>query len=961
MTAIVYSPLWGVPREIQRDEAQFVRRNSMNFAKIHALLLKYHRVTLHGPRGSGKSEVVTSIVWEAKEQYNLYRGIFWINASSKSTLEAGLHKVAVALKLIDETDNRPPQVIRERVLEVLEREDQWLLVLDDAQVEANHLRELLPPKKDQQHVLLTARLGFSAQLRTHDVRLDDMDIAEGCDLFRNYFRGNLVPAPRDVSELVVELGCLPIAVVQVARYLTSSGNSIRDFLNKYNTNKHVWSWESPTDEDLSYAQFATVVSVFFQNLINPQSIHLLCKLSYLNSESIPSLLWCTNGQYPDADDMQALQPLLDFALVTSSDAGFLSIPPLIQDIVRNAIDGVPTRDDGVNGRRPQPPKLLTLGRAERTSKYWLERTIQTLYNAYHSDLLRWDEGCELLKPHAFRCIELCQEYNMGYYPLLAEIYYELADYLGDFCGQDESVELFITAFDIYERKQDKRCADIALCIARCYAHQGQYAEALTWYSQVDKLSSRRGSAWSSILRVIILVDTGNIKLNNGDSSSALEDFSTALRRARMYSNNQSMDFGIAYVSAAIGQYWAIQGKSLLSVEHLERASNIMSQIYDDIDTGAINPSLEKYTRAFCFRRKIDMYLKDLTDYALCAHYGNLLRQLGRLDQAVDVYERARISGLKSVKYLDFHDMVITFRDYGLVLGERNNSNDLDVACEMLKQGLAILEKGFRGSQGQKAEIKSMATGEILEIQLCQSIAEICYTQENYDEALEWLTRAISATTDTENSVEIASVFAATGRVNYGQSNYMAAIEMFKKAQTIYSERKVFFLLGGEVTTWIVDAYLELGLHSEALDHCELVGETLIAELGESEAFVHYSMALTLESYAKVARHNSIADAVDFLEHAYKIYQNCVGEDHPQTKTCAEKLAAEREKVNRTTATEQEPGNTDSLLEAFGYLLLQRLLQQPEAIPNTETRRQQIYPVESDAEDDIVLPVPSLTY
>ena len=193
LTETVTRPLWGVPRDIQLDDVHFVKRKSFDFARVYNLLERHRRVVLHGRSGIGKTELATQFVWEARGK-NVYRGIFWMNATSKTTIQAGFHNIAIALKLLSEGEMRPPYLIQQKVLEVLDEEDGWLLVLDNLE-NAGMLDRALAQRVGTRHVLITARVGFSSNhtLKTFDQQMDDMDVNEGRQVLSVYLQRQITP------------------------------------------------------------------------------------------------------------------------------------------------------------------------------------------------------------------------------------------------------------------------------------------------------------------------------------------------------------------------------------------------------------------------------------------------------------------------------------------------------------------------------------------------------------------------------------------------------------------------------------------------------------------------------------------------------------------------------------------------------------------------------------------------
>ena len=345
--------------------------------------------------------------------------------------------------------------------------------------------------------------------------------------------------------------------------------------------------------------------------------------------------------------------------------------------------------------------------------------------------------------------------------------------------------------------------------------------------------------------------------------------------------------------------------------------------------------MNKYTEAIFFRRSIDKFKNDLCKYNLCSKYAGVLHCLERYDEAVVQYGIALSAGEKSVSYMDHYNLVTTFQGLGRSLRERG---DNETAVGVFKEGLAYLEKQHNGSTPKdKTPEKTIGTGEILEIQLWNLIGEAYYAQEKYDEALEWLNRANKAgKIRNENSVDLALNYLFVGMVYHAQSEHGKAIEMFKKAQTIYHNTRVFFLYSGPVTTWIVESYLGSNQHRDAIDYCQLAMKIILDEIGEERASEHYSTALTLEWYAKaLSKQDKLEDAVQMLELACVIYDARLGPDHPKTQRCREQLETDR---NADPETPIEESNEPTFMDVLTlYALLGIIATSSDEDGDTTTR------------------------
>lgn len=849
------------------------------------LLQRHQRVALHGPSGSGKTQLAAKYVLEAREKRQ-YRGIFWVKATSKVVLHAGYHSIAVALNLIDETE-RQPQFVQKKVLQALDENENWLLVLDSLE-HPQIVDDLLPRRDGRRHVLIITETECSNVLWTYDKHLDELDVDERRQLLNKVLDRDV--DFDDATRLLGELGGLPRTIVHVARLLNESGLSISEFTDRYDTRKIAYQSVS---EDRSYIQIAAAVSLVFQSLAI-ESVRLLCLLSYLDSENISELLWKDEPQHESA-----LQPLLNSSLVELSSERALSIPKVVQSTVRDAIDG-----HGDLGTHLRMMRQLTPG--EKKSTYWIGKTIKLLQTVFHNDALRYDQTCELIKPHALCCIELSKRYGMTQSLALAGIYYELADYTGDFVNVGEAIELFTDAFRIYDAANHSKVADVCVCLARCYGNRAQLEESQFWFEKALKFSTRQGSKWYTHDKIITNVDLGFIKLDRGDIPGALQTVEHAVNLAHLDSSNNTKDFGIAFINYVMGSYHQRTHNLTDSTEWMENAVIILQNLLDDLDDDQIHPSLRRYAEAFCFRKSSNRYIKEISKYILCSVYGISLSILSRFDEAIVQFGLALGAGENSMKYLNAHSLVTTFRDLGWALLRRG---DNETAIGVLKEGLSYLKP-------QAVSDGAMETGEILETQLCSLIGEAYCAQKEFDEAIAWLNRGTRSMSErNEHSSDLAGAYIVFGRVYHGKENYCDAIKYFRKAQTIYCNNRTFFLLSGDVTTWIVDSYLAQNDSDSAIEYCILALKVIVSEIGD-EAKEHYASALTLEWYAKALRsQNKLDTAIEILDIAIPIYTKQLGEDHGRTQRCREQVETDRSAMG---CLESE-SNLEDIVTLFAYL------------------------------------------
>jgi hypothetical protein len=118
----------------------------------------------------------------------------------------------------------------------------WLLVLDNVFPETlDFLREHLPRQNGRGSVLFTTRrenvalaLSSTAGERHEVIDVPLLDVKEGVELFLGHFDyGEIDGQPWEMEEIVMSVGCLPLAISHAAGYLKRSHGSLDDMLDLY--------------------------------------------------------------------------------------------------------------------------------------------------------------------------------------------------------------------------------------------------------------------------------------------------------------------------------------------------------------------------------------------------------------------------------------------------------------------------------------------------------------------------------------------------------------------------------------------------------------------------------------------------------------------------------------------------------------------------------------------------------
>lgn len=244
---------------------------------------------LRGRSGVGKSEIAIEY---AHRNRNLYKHIYWLIGTSKNTVICGLNAIGV---LTGCAIGEPGQVVWDTakiVLSWLQRQENWLLVLDgltnDSAVEG-----YLPRSSANQHVLITTENSISMEAKQLEVPVLSRESA--IDLLR--IRSGLSTEELFSIEVVSELDYLPLSIEHAATYVRATGKSLHGFLCVFHqTYEEIYDNEtlpSPnTDAPVTVVATILLINKMMEMELGRQAGTLLTLISFLNVDRIePSYLF----------------------------------------------------------------------------------------------------------------------------------------------------------------------------------------------------------------------------------------------------------------------------------------------------------------------------------------------------------------------------------------------------------------------------------------------------------------------------------------------------------------------------------------------------------------------------------------------------------------------------------------------------------------------------------------------
>jgi hypothetical protein len=305
---------------------------------------------LSGMGGIGKTQTAIAYALEHRFEYD---DIFWIRAETQSEIEAGLESMVDALEL-PEKDARESAVKVAAARRWLERNDHWLLVLDNA--DDLRLARDYVPEHPRGHVVLTTRAHAMPQwLRRVNVPKMPEDVGATFVLRRSGRIGEEaeLDAARgtdadDARKLSRVMDGLPLALDQAAAYMGTYRCSPGAYLTLYDAEEIA---DDSFYDDTDHQSVGKTFGIAFSKLRehHPVSAELLRFCAFLAPEAIPEALFTRGAEgLPEALRAAAgtaslwretVRAATDAALLTRDEdeeigGGTLSLHRVVRDVLR---------------------------------------------------------------------------------------------------------------------------------------------------------------------------------------------------------------------------------------------------------------------------------------------------------------------------------------------------------------------------------------------------------------------------------------------------------------------------------------------------------------------------------------------------------------------------------------------------------------------------------------------------
>ncbi|KAF8251353.1 hypothetical protein K440DRAFT_658774 [Wilcoxina mikolae CBS 423.85] len=295
---------------------------------------------LWGMPGVGKTQIAVTLAHMFKR---LIPNIFWISSDQHHNLADGFMQIAKVVDSIPDNCLVDQSMAISEVKKWLQRSSQdWLLVFDN--VPDSRSLEKFWPLGERGRILVTTRnAGLSGPCTTHSEQVRPFSDSDGVDCFLGFLPDDLRhDAAEDseiISELVSELGALPLALSQAASFICEGRCPIATYLRLFKDRAHCAALLDPV-EHMNIACNMSVGATFklaYESVgsLNRKARELLDMLSWFDPDMIPEdILNPSFGLFEGNPVMfeAAMKVLLRIGLLVRSK-GSSSIHRLIQTTV----------------------------------------------------------------------------------------------------------------------------------------------------------------------------------------------------------------------------------------------------------------------------------------------------------------------------------------------------------------------------------------------------------------------------------------------------------------------------------------------------------------------------------------------------------------------------------------------------------------------------------------------------
>ena len=324
---------------------------------------KFRMAAICGLGGCGKTTLATQFAWNHKSEYE--GGVFWFSMEDGKKFDSCVNDLALSLGMMQ---NSLDLTLTRILTFISKRVKRWLMVLDNvdqAPLSDNMQKVLLGRwrRSSNGHLLITTRrerkeICECVHLEPHCcVDVFSFSTDEAKEFLRSRF-GDENAADQDdtLNELVVELGCLPLALEQAGAHIRSLQCPVNKYLEQYKL-EHLQllrerqanpSWEYESQSRLSvHTTWLLNFDYVKKSRYGEIAIRFVHAAAFLDPDEIHEGLINAELLSPDAADEkkkevplrnnQIVEVLTKFSLFQRKSVKCMRLHRVVQQVIRGTM------------------------------------------------------------------------------------------------------------------------------------------------------------------------------------------------------------------------------------------------------------------------------------------------------------------------------------------------------------------------------------------------------------------------------------------------------------------------------------------------------------------------------------------------------------------------------------------------------------------------------------------------